>query len=101
MVKALSDNQIKGLLRHENRRSSVSSPEWPKSGDRKLIYEAAIHHKKTVVLGDGKTYALSYAWRKSIAWTEYDAVFVKPTDGRFAPCGWFRIKALLAGGTNG
>lgn len=101
MARALDKNQAKSLLRHDDRRGSVKASGWLKSGDRKLLYEAAISHKKTVVFNDGKKYAISYAIHQSIAWGEHEAVFVKPADDRMVPCGWFRVKALLAGGTNG
>jgi hypothetical protein len=64
--------------------------------DRKRIHKAALERQSSVVLTDNKTYTLQYATRKSIAWGEHEVVFVAPESGS-TPCGWFRIKSLLAG----
>jgi hypothetical protein len=94
--KALDDSQIQSLLRHE-KRASYRVSEWPNSADRKLLHDAASHHRKTVVFSDGNKYALRYDMRDSIAWGKYEIVFVsRSSDMLDGPCGWFRIKSLLA-----
>lgn len=96
MAKALDSSQIKSLLRHEQKQSPRVA-EWPNSADRKRIHEATTNHKASVVLGDENEYTLRYETRKkSIAWGEHEVVFVQPASGSSVPCGWFRIKSLLA-----
>lgn len=63
--------------------------------DRELIQKATKTKKATVTFTDGMVYKLRYEKKKSLAWGEYEAVFVSPADGTFHPCGWFHIKFLL------
>jgi len=96
--KALDQNQIKTLLRQQQKKQTPIV-NWPNKGDRKLIHEAAVAKKETVTLGDGREFRLRHEVRKSIAWGDHEVVFVGPING-YVPCGWFRVKSLLAGGDN-
>lgn len=85
-------------MRNERRPASQVN-NWPKKGDRKLLYDAATAKRKTVVFSDGRKYALRYRTQDSLAWGKYEAVYVSLADGQIdGPCGWFHIKFLLREG---
>jgi hypothetical protein len=70
---------------------------WPSDEDQKLLHEAAVNKKKTVVFSDGREYSILYSKRTtSIAWGKdgYEIVYICPTSGEFVPCGWFHVNFL-------
>lgn len=67
---------------------------WLKGVDRQLVYEAATAKKKKVTLSDGREFSLQYSKQKSLAWGEYDTVYLSLANGDFGPCGWFHVSRL-------
>lgn len=95
-LKKLSQQQIQNLLLQDQQKPALHrATTWPSSNDNKLLFEAASKKKKQVTFSNGRVFDLKYARREaSVAWKEYDVVFVSPADGSFVPCGWFHIKFL-------
>lgn len=95
MGKTLTKQQARSLLISEPRRTATI-PVWPKEDDRKLLHDAVQSKKKTVVFSNGRKFKILYSKSHSIAWGDYDSVFVSPEKG-FVPCGWFHVKFILRG----
>jgi hypothetical protein len=82
MNKTLSKEEITKLLRNDSRPTP-----WPSENDLKLLARAFKAGEDTVTLADKREYSIRYK-------ESYDAVFVKPTDGKYVPCGWINVKTF-------
>lgn len=93
--KTLTAEQARSLLVTHLASGSQYVPAWPSEEDCKRLYKAAKSKKKKVEFTDGRTYSIQYDKKQSIAWGEYDVVYVKPTTGPTIPCGWLHVDFLL------
>lgn len=84
MSKSLSTEQITDLLKKQPQEKAAS---WPGKEDLKRLALAVQDGAKTVIFSDGRVFSIRYD-------TRWDAVFIKPAEGDYVPCGYFDKKKL-------
>jgi hypothetical protein len=86
--KKLNRREIDQLLEKEPK---IHTMKWPGDKDMVTLAKAVKAGESVVTFSDGRKFTIKDAER-------WDAVFVKPADGSFAPCGYFdrqRLKGVL------
>lgn len=90
----LSKSEIRKILLGES--LAGRGPSWPKKEDRERLYKACVANATKVMFSNGKEYSIKYYHREaSLGRSAHDQVYIKPSDGSVAGCGWFDIERLL------
>ena len=83
--RSLEASEITKLLTQE--RIGQPAPKWPNAVDLKTLAHAVQTRDHYVTLSSGVRFIIRYESR-------YQAVFVRPDNGEFAPCGYISYKKL-------